>query len=97
MTMEEAGQVHVKWTPRGWMEREPHLLQFEQHLYLRQPGYGTCYITGKYLIENLIKDVAKKLEKEGKSFNIRDFLRYYNDAGNIPVELIKWEMTGNKK
>ena len=42
MTMAEAGQVHVKWTPRGWMEREPHLLQFEQHLYLRQPGYGTC-------------------------------------------------------
>ena len=97
MTMEEAGHVHVKWTPRGWMEREPHLLQFEQHLYLRQPGYGTCYITGKYLIENLIKDVAKKLEKEGKSFNIKDFLRHYNDAGNIPVELIKWEMTGNKK
>jgi uncharacterized protein (DUF885 family) len=97
MTMEEAGHVHVKWTPRGWMEREPHLLQFEQHLYLRQPGYGTCYITGKYLIENLIKDVAKKLEIEGKSFNIKDFLRHYNDAGNIPVELIKWEMTGNKK
>ena len=97
MTMEEAGHVHVKWTPRGWMEREPHLLQFEQHLYLRQPGYGTCYVTGKYLIENLIKDVSKKLEKEGKSFNIKDFLRHYNDAGNIPVELIKWEMTGNKK
>tara|TARA_B100000579_G_scaffold177295_1_gene144479 strand:- start:551 stop:700 length:150 start_codon:yes stop_codon:yes gene_type:complete len=49
------------------------------------------------LIENLIKDVAKKLEKEGKSFNIKDCPRYYNDAGNIPVELIKWEMTGNKK
>ena len=51
MTMEEAGRVHVKWTPRGWMEREPRLLRFEQHLYLRQPGYGTCYVTGKYLIE----------------------------------------------
>ena len=49
------------------------------------------------LIENLIKDVSKKLEKEGKSFNIKGFLRHYNDAGNIPVELIKWEMTGNKK
>ena len=51
MTMEEASQVHVKWTPRGWMNREPDLLKFEQHLYLRQPGYGTSYITGKYLIE----------------------------------------------
>ena len=97
MTMEEAGKVHVEWTPRGWMEREPHLLQFEQHLYLRQPGYGTCYITGKYLIENLIKGVSKKLENEGKDFSIRDFLRYYNNAGNIPVELIRWEMIGDKK
>jgi len=97
MTMAEAGKVHVEWTPRGWMEREPDLLQFEQHLYLRQPGYGTCYITGKYLIENLIKGVSKKLENEGKDFSIRDFLRYYNDAGNIPVELIRWEMIGDKK
>ena len=97
MTMEEAGKVHVEWTPRGWMEREPHLLQFEQHLYLRQPGYGTCYITGKYLIENLIKGVSKKLENEGKDFSIRDFLRYYNNAENIPVELIRWEMIGDKK
>ena len=97
MTMEEAGRVHVEWTPRGWMEREPHLLQFEQHLYLRQPGYGTCYITGKYLIERMIKSLSKKLEVEGKNFNIKSFLKFYNDAGNIPVELIRWEMTGQKK
>ena len=96
MTMEEAGHVHVKWTPRGWMEREPHLLQFEQHLYLRQPGYGTCYITGKYLIERLVKSLSKKLENEDEQFNIKSFLKFYNDSGNIPVELIKWEMTGKK-
>ena len=64
MTMAEAGQVHVRWTPRGWMEREPHLLQFEQHLYLRQPGYGTCYITGKYLVERLIAEYAEMKERE---------------------------------
>ena len=28
MTMEEAGGIHVKWTPRKWMNREPHLLKF---------------------------------------------------------------------
>ena len=97
MTMEEAGKVHVKWTPRGWMEREPHLLRFEQHLYLRQPGYGTCYITGKYLIERLITVRSKNLEKQGKEFNIKEFLKEYNDAGNIPVDLIQTEMTGQKK
>jgi uncharacterized protein (DUF885 family) len=95
MTMAEAGQVHVKWTPRGWMKREPHLLQFEQHLYLRQPGYGTCYVTGKYLIENLMAQYAKKLETEGKPFVLRKFLDTFNKAGNIPVELIRQEMIEN--
>jgi hypothetical protein len=38
MTMEEAGTVHMEWTPRGWMKTEKELLIFEQHLYLRQPG-----------------------------------------------------------
>ena len=37
LTMEQAGDIHVNWTPRGWMRRDP-LLGFEQHLYLRQPG-----------------------------------------------------------
>ena len=92
MTMEEASQVHVKWTPRGWMEREPELLRFEQHLYLRQPGYGTCYVTGKYLIEDLIMEYAEKLETENKEFILKDFLEIFNNAGSIPVELIKFEM-----
>ena len=96
MTMEEAGGVHVKWTPRGWMKTEPHLLRFEQHLYLRQPGYGTCYITGKHLIEGLITKRAQQLESGGESFIMKDFLEAFNDAGNIPVELVRWEITGEK-
>jgi hypothetical protein len=94
MTMEEAGKVHVKWTPRGWMKREPHLLKFEQHLYLRQPGYGTCYITGKYLIEKMITNRSKQLEELGNPFKLKDFLAEFNDAGNIPVELVHWQITG---
>jgi len=93
MTMAEAGNVHVKWTPRGWMNREPHLLQFEQHLYLRQPGYGTSYITGKYLIERIIAEYAEKLEKEEKKFTLKEFFDKFSDTGNIPVELVRWEMT----
>jgi len=96
MTMAEAGQVHVRWTPRGWMEREPHLLQFEQHLYLRQPGYGTCYITGKYLVERLIAEYAEMKEGDGKSFVMKDFMREFNKVGNIPIELLRWDMTGKK-
>jgi len=96
MTMAEAGQVHVRWTPRGWMKREPHLLQFEQHLYLRQPGYGTCYITGKYFIERLITEWSEILEENGKPFIMKDFMEAFNNAGNIPVELVRWDMTGNR-
>ena len=96
MTMAEAGQVHVDWTPRGWMKREPHLLQFEQHLYLRQPGYGTCYITGKYLIEKLIAEYAEREESKGESFVLKNFMEKFNNMGNIPVELVRWDMTGNK-
>ena len=92
MTMEEAGQVHVKWTPRRWMNREPHLLQFEQHLYLRQPGYGTSYITGKYLAEKIVAEYAEKLEKENKEFTLIDFFKKFNEAGSIPISLARWEI-----
>ena len=92
MTMQEAGGVHVKWTPRRWMNREPHLLQFEQHLYLRQPGYGTSYITGKYMLEKILAEYAEKLEKEDREFTLKEFFKNFNDPGNIPVSLVRWEM-----
>ena len=92
MTMQEAGAVHVKWTPRRWMNREPHLLQFEQHLYLRQPGYGTSYITGKYMLEKILAEYAEKLEKENTEFTLKEFFKNFNEAGNIPVSLVRWEM-----
>ncbi len=92
MTMEEAGGVHVKWTPRRWMNREPHLLKFEQHLYLRQPGYGTSYITGKYMAEKIVTEFAEKLEKENKEFTLKDFFKKFNEAGNIPISLVRSEI-----
>ena len=92
MTMEEAGGVHVKGTPRRWMNREPHLLKFEQHLYLRQPGYGTSYITGKYMAERIVADFAEKLEKENKEFTLKDFFKKFNEAGNIPISLVRSEI-----
>ncbi len=94
MTMTEAGTVHVKWTPRGWMTTEPELLQFEQHLYLRQPGYGTSYITGKYLLERLVADYSKQKEERGEPFVLADFFAELNASGVIPMSLIRWEMTG---
>ena len=94
MTMEEAGGIHSEYTPRGWMKTEKELLLFEQHLYLRQPGYGTSYITGKYLLENAMADYARIVENKGGSFRYKDFLDRMNSIGNIPVSLGHWELTG---
>ncbi|NJB36619.1 hypothetical protein [Croceivirga sp. JEA036] len=95
MTMEEAGSIHSEYTPRGWMKTEKELLIFEQHLYLRQPGYGTSYITGKYLLEAAMAAYARDKELEGEPFVLSDFFDSINSIGNIPVVLTQWEMTGN--
>ncbi len=94
MSMEEAGGIHSTFTPRGWMKTEKELLLFEQHLYLRQPGYGTSYITGKYLVENAMADLAVLREAQGKPFALKDFFDQLNAMGNIPISLGHWEMTG---
>ena len=94
MTMEEAGRVHMEWTPRGWMKTEPKLLLFEQHLYLRQPGYGTSYVTGKYLLERTLADWAKQREERNQPFSLRDFFDALNATDSIPIALSRWEMTG---
>ena len=97
MTMEEAGGIHSEYTPRGWMKTEKELLIFEQHLYLRQPGYGTSYITGKYLLEAAIADYARLQELEGNEFKTKDFFDTLNSIGNIPIALGHWQMTGESK
>jgi hypothetical protein len=94
MTMEEAGGVHMDWTPRGWMKTEKELLVFEQHLYLRQPGYGTSYVTGKYLLERTLADYARQLEERGQPFELRDFFNRLNTIDSIPISLARWELTG---
>ncbi|MDX1408513.1 MAG: hypothetical protein R3330_10280, partial [Saprospiraceae bacterium] len=94
MTMEEAGGIHSEYTPRGWMKTEKELLIFEQHLYLRQPGYGTSYITGKYLLENTMAEYARMKELHKESFHLKDFFDQLNAIGNIPISLGQWEMTG---
>jgi hypothetical protein len=97
MTMEEAGGIHSEYTPRGWMKTEKELLIFEQHLYLRQPGYGTSYITGKYLLENALAEYARIQELQGKTFVTKEFFDTLNGIGNIPISLGHWQMTGQKK
>ncbi|HUR20161.1 MAG TPA: DUF885 family protein [Vicinamibacterales bacterium] len=91
--IKQAKAFQVEWTPRGWMRPDLDLLGFEQQLYLRQPGYGTSYVTGKSLIDDLIKNRAHQL---GDGFTMRRFFDEFNAAGMMPVTLIKWQMTGER-
>ena len=94
MTMEEAGKIHSEYTPRGWMKTEKELLIFEQHLYLRKPGYGTSYITGKYLFENALAEYSRINEKDPNS-NLKNFFKNLIDIGNIPMTLFHWELNND--
>lgn len=97
LTMEEAGSIHSEYTPRGWMKTEKELLLFEQHLYMRQPGYGSSYITGKHLLESAIMDFAKMQEMKNEPFKVGDFFDQLNAIGNIPISLGHWQMTGKNE
>ena len=93
MTMEEAGKIHADYTPRKWMKTEKELLKFEQHLYMRQPGYGTSYITGKFLIDEAMAEYAREMELSGNIFTIKDFMDKMNEIGSVPPAIGAWELT----
>ncbi len=87
-----AGKFHAEWTPRGWANPKDSLTGFEQLLYLRQPGYGTSYITGKLLVDRLMAEYAHQQELAGKAFHLREFMDRFNGVGMIPPLLMEDEM-----
>ncbi len=90
--LKQAKAFQAEWTPRGWMRPDLDLLGFEQQLYLRQPGYGTSYVTGKYLLDDLMRVRAQQL---GGGFTLKRFFDEVNGTGMIPVPMIHWQLTGH--
>lgn len=88
--MEEAVEHAMTWTPRGWLP-DGALVRGEQHLYLRQPGYGTSYLSGKIQIEELL---AERAIQQGDDFTLKEFFDDFFRPGIIPTVLVRWEMTG---
>ena len=88
--MEEAVAHSMKWTPRGWLP-DGALVRGEQHLYLRQPGYGTSYLSGKAQIEELVAEYALQ---QGDAFTVKGFFDAFYGAGVIPTVLARWQLTG---
>ncbi|MBS0375700.1 MAG: DUF885 domain-containing protein [Proteobacteria bacterium] len=90
-TLQEAGEFAARHTPRGWAPADSDLTGFEQLLYLRQPGYGSSYVTGKLLADRLIADWVRA--SPGKPFDLRAFMERFNATGLIPVSQIDAELT----
>lgn len=90
-SVDEAVVYAAEQTPRGWFRADGNLVLFEQQLYLQQPGYGTSYLTGKALIEDLLAERALQLEDE---FVLKEVMEEFFATGVIPVSLIRWQMTG---
>ena len=89
-TLDQAVRFAVERTPRGWLREDGSTVWFEQHLYLRQPAYGTSYLIGKLQIDRLIADCARQ---QGEAFTLKTFMDAFQTAGLIPVSLIRWQMT----
>jgi hypothetical protein len=92
MTLDEAGEFHAKWTPRKWSDPSSDLVGFEQLLYLRQPGYGTSYVTGKIELDRLMSEYAFVREQRGEAFDLAGFFKTLNASGIIPFALIQKEI-----
>jgi hypothetical protein len=90
-TLEEAAVFTSSQTPRRWLSLDGQLVRNEQHLYLRQPGYGTSYVIGKIQIEQLLADRKRQL---GTGFTMQGFMDEFTATGLIPISLIRWELTG---
>jgi hypothetical protein len=97
MDLAAAGKFHARWTPRGWSDPESPLVGFEQLLYLRQPGYGPSYVTGKLQLDRLIAEQSLAAEESGRPFKISAFMRRMYSSGIVPFPLIGEEMLESQR
>lgn len=96
MTFEEATKYASKWVPWGLLPADGGTIQHEEQFYIQQPGYGSSYVVGKVLIDQLIAEYARQKEAAGLNFVVREFMDDLFHRGNIPVSLLYWEMTGDR-
>jgi hypothetical protein len=94
--LKAAMAMQVARTPNGWMSPDLPLLGFEQTMYLRLPGYGPSYITGKAQVERLFAELAEKERAglPGDRFSVKGFYDRLGGFGMIPLSLIRWQWLG---
>lgn len=77
-----------KMTP--WLDED--VARVDAEIYLRRPpGYGVAYMIGKLQVDELL---ARRAMQLGPKFVLRDFHDQFLAAGQLPISLIRYEMTG---
>ncbi len=73
-----------------WLDVD--VARVDAEIYLRRPpGYGVAYTIGKLQMDALLADRASQL---GEDFSLKDFHNQFMEMGQLPIALIRYEMTG---
>jgi hypothetical protein len=86
-TLEQASEFASKNTPRGWLRLDGHTVRGEQLLWLRRPSYGTTYVVGKALTDELVA----RMSKNGP-LPMKALLDGLNRTGLLPMSLVMEEL-----
>ena len=87
-SLDEAVQYQIDRVPT----MEEHISRAEVDMYVRWPYQATSYIVGKKQIEQML---AETIVKGDNSVNWREFHDAMLQYGQIPLALVRWELTGN--
>ena len=86
-TLEQASEFASRNTPRGWLRLDGRTVRGEQLLFLRRPSYGTTYIAGKAMTDELITAMSRN-----GPLPMKALLDGLNRTGLIPMSLVLQEL-----
>ena len=87
-SVDEAVKYQIDRVP----SMEEHISRAEVDMYVRWPYQATSYIVGKQQIEQML---GETIYKNKFSVNWRQFHDGILASGQIPLALVRWELTGN--
>ena len=90
-TLEEAAVFTSTHTPRGWLSLARPARPRRAAPLPAAAGVRDELPHGKIQIEQLLADRRRQL---GDAFTFKRFMDEFDAAGQIPISLIRWELTG---
>ena len=86
-TLEQASEFASRETPRGWLRLDGRTVRGEQLLFLRRPSYGTSYIVGKAMTDELVASMSRN-----GPLPMKALLDGLNRTGLLPMSLVVREL-----